>query len=572
MASPSQHKQLLQMLYSQDIVYSRIFGALSTELSKVLARYKSSDPNNPWSRNKALEKEVNLILEQYQSLMFNSIQNYNTTAWALSDKHNDGLFNDYTKGIELNSTQKQPLLARNKDALTAFLNRRSNGLDLSDRVWKLTNNTKSQLETFLAAGLASGRSADKLATDLKQFLNNPDKRFRRIRDPRTGKLILSQPGDAYHPGRGVYRSSYKNALRLARNEINIAYRTADHERRQNLPFVLGIKVNLSPSHPRYDICDELQGEYPKEFLFKGWHTNCLCFTTTKLLSRQEFIGYMNGGTIPPSKVVNTIPSSAASFLNVNSDKLKGLKSKPYFIADNFKNTRDGFALKKSALPLLNNTKEELPQISAPTYVPETISNYEKALDITIDRAVFEFLNKSTPLNPKGAKGKGGFYDPSKNLVFIPVKSQRNTRSKWHSKSVIYHEYGHAADWQNGYRRSVEVNQLMERFRKKFRYGKKVNYRSIDRAIIKRSQELFQSKDYDGLEKLGALGDTLMSLNPAYGFGHTKAYFKKRYMREAEFIAHCFENKFLGNDIFKEMVPELYEAMIQLVDEFKAKLK
>lgn len=80
-------------------------------------------------------------------------------------------------------------------------------------------------------------------------------------------------------GRGVYRSSRKNALRLAATEINMAYRYADNVRWQSEPFIRGIRIRLSGNHtlngkPFYDICDELQGDYPKSFMWSGWHPRC----------------------------------------------------------------------------------------------------------------------------------------------------------------------------------------------------------------------------------------------------------------------------------------------------------
>ena len=41
--------------------------------------------------------------------------------------------------------------------------------------------------------------------------------------------------------RGVYRSSYNNARRLAATETNIAYRTADHLRWQQMDFVISLR-------------------------------------------------------------------------------------------------------------------------------------------------------------------------------------------------------------------------------------------------------------------------------------------------------------------------------------------
>lgn len=325
---------------------SNIYSSMARELASILRRYKNRSTGGVWHRNKQVKKEVDNVLAKYRKIILSSITNSTTGAWKLSDSHNDEFVRSFTNGIDVPEKLNTNLFSRNDAALKAFHKRAVNGIKISDRVWNLTNQTQDQLETFIGEGLSEGRSAIELTKDLKRYLKEPEKRFRRLKNPDTGKLILSNPASNYNPGRGVYRSSYKNALRLARNEINIAYRTADHERRKNLPFVMGVKVNLSPTHPKYDICDELQGEYPKNFVFTGWHPNCLCFTTTKLMSRDEFKEYLNSGQLPERKNVNTIPKNAQAFISENSERMHNLKSKPYFIQDNFVFKDGEYLLKK----------------------------------------------------------------------------------------------------------------------------------------------------------------------------------------------------------------------------------
>lgn len=337
------HKELLAQLTSQDASLNRIYSSLSQELARVLKKYRITNNSKLWFKNAAVKKEVEAVLKKYQKLLFSHISNNVSNAWELSNKHNDNFVNNYIKGLTIPNNNF--LFQRNNKALSAFLARRNNGLNLSDRVWNITKQTQSQIEYFIAEGLTEGRPAVKMAKDLQRYLKNENTRFRRIRNPETGKLMLSEPAKNYHPGRGVYRSSYKNALRLSRNETNIAYRTADFERRKQLPFVLGITVHLSPAHPTYDICDELQGDYPKGFKFTGWHPNCLCFTTTKLASKKDFINHLKGKNISKGKFINSIPDRATNYLNENAERIKGFSNKPYFIADNFKNTKDGFKLK-----------------------------------------------------------------------------------------------------------------------------------------------------------------------------------------------------------------------------------
>ena len=226
---------------------------------------------------------------------------------------------------------------------------------------------------------------------------------------------------------------------------------------------------------------------------------------------------------------------------------------PYF------NVINGIAEKVTdqALTIMKAWKEES------GFVPAKIKEYEQTLGVEVDKEVFEFLNKPTPLTNKG---KGAYFNPNENSVNIPIDDRRK-KSKWSAKSVVYHEYGHAADWQHGYKRMPELLDLMKDARRK--YASK--YLTLDTELNKRGLAAHLANDRDLSEKILATADTLMSLNPNYGFGHTKAYFKNPGFKEAEFIAHAFENRFIGNDVFKELMPDLYDDMIRLVDNvFKPK--
>ena len=197
---------------------------------------------------------------------------------------------------KLTQEQYRRYYSTNLAARDAFIERKQNGLGLSDRVWQYTNGFKTEMEMGLDLGIRNGLSADQISRDLRQYLQHPDMLFRRVRDEH-GILHLSKRAAAFHPGQGVYRSSYLNARRLAVTETNAAYRTADHERWQNLDFVVGIEIHLSGNHTCKgrdgkqheftDICDELAGKYPKDFKFTGWHPHCRCYATTILKTEEE---------------------------------------------------------------------------------------------------------------------------------------------------------------------------------------------------------------------------------------------------------------------------------------------
>lgn len=244
-------------------------------------------------------------------------------------------------------------------ARKAFDERRNHGLNLSDNVWQYTDQFKEEIEMSLDLGLRDGLSADKLSREVRRYLNNPTALFRRVRDVH-GMLHLSQRAKAYYPGRGVYRSAYKNARRLAATETNIAYRTADYEHNQALDFVVGIRIVLSNNHtlngkPFFDICDDLsaplgskatkgRGCYPKDFKFTGWHPLCRCHIETIHKTDAEMLEdsrrILRGQKpLPPSTSTNYVgdtPDSFKAWSRLNEERINNAKSLPYFIRDNKK--------------------------------------------------------------------------------------------------------------------------------------------------------------------------------------------------------------------------------------------
>ncbi len=213
-------------------------------------------------------------------------------------------------------------------------------MNLSDRVWKLTDQFKSEMELALELGLGDGKSAAALSRDVRQYLNEPHRLFRRVRDEK-GQLRLSKAAAAYHPGQGVYRSSYKNALRLTATENNMAYRTADHERWNDLDFVIGMEIKLSGNHPIEDICDEMCGVYPKTFKFVGWHPFCRCYAVPKLADEDEFIArqqaLIDGEELPQGTYtgeVTEMPECFTQWVQQNAERIETAKAQPYFIQDN----------------------------------------------------------------------------------------------------------------------------------------------------------------------------------------------------------------------------------------------
>lgn len=131
------------------------------------------------------------------------------------------------------------------------------------------------------------------------------------------------------------------------------------------------------------------------------------------------------------------------------------------------------------------------------------------------------------------------------------------------KQVLVHELGHAIDHQYNFANSKEIKDLMQKYRDKFSQNKNAGYKRFN-AIVKR----YKNAPGDDGTNVHNSADILKSLNNKLGYGHSTAYFNAPLKSEREFIAHCFENKFVGNHILQQIDPELYQDMIDVIDKLK----
>ena len=308
-----------------------------------------------FSKFPRLKKRVDELFRDMQSQITTLVQNAIAEEWQFSAEKYDFFLQEMLAKTGMSEKEIKQYIERNtkaiqerrNEALEAFQKRKQNGLDLSDRVWNLTDQFKRELELSLDVGIREGKSADEISRMIRGYLNNPDKLFRRVRD-KHGNLKLSKAAAAYHPGMGVYRSSYKNALRVARTEVNMAYRSADHENWKMDNKVIGIRISLSNNHtlngkPFVDICDYLAGTYPKDFKFTGWHPQCRCWAAPVTPSQKEIIQYLkkvkDGEDVTNYKFegeVTEMPKAFKNWYAENASRVEKMKSKPYFIKDNEK--------------------------------------------------------------------------------------------------------------------------------------------------------------------------------------------------------------------------------------------
>lgn len=339
-------KQHLRNLLAYERMVDDVYAEAAKEAAKIERLIKDFNPDRLFSfaDYPSTRKRVEQLLESLRNGITTVIINGVRSEWTLANNKNNELchhvFGDAVG--HLSKEQERKYFSTNAKARDAFIERKTAGLRLSDRVWNYTNQFKQEIELGLDIGIRSGMSADKLSRQLRDFLRYPDKLFRRVRDEH-GQLQLSKAAAAFHPGRGVYRSSYKNARRLAATECNIAYHTADYIRWQELDFVVGIEVHLSEeNHPVRDICDDLKGKYPKNFKFTGWHPQCRCYATSVLKTLDEMKEdnrrIMEGEEPILSKesknYVPDVPKDFNDWVKNNSTRIIKTQQLPYFMTDN----------------------------------------------------------------------------------------------------------------------------------------------------------------------------------------------------------------------------------------------
>lgn len=377
--------------YAQTERYSKQVERLLQTAAKELANKAQGanyDPNTVFSFNDlpATRRQAQGILTRLVSRIQHVVESGTASEWLAATYKNDAFLGDILRTSRLTKEEAEQYQARNLDALATFQRRKIGGLGLSQNVWRYAGDFINEVELAIDTALGEGTAAASLARTVRQHLQDPEQIFRRFRyelkdaegnpvldehgnpkfgkkwkrrvfDPDTGgfRWVDDDP-NSYHPGRGVYRSSVKNAMRLARTEINMAYRESEYLRWQQLDFVVGFRVCLSNNHtcldskgkpqPFTDICDELAGDYPKTFKFVGWHPQCRCYVVPIMKDYDEYnedranrfkaiVRRQQYKSLPSRRTVRDVPANFRSYIDSIADRAKGWKSQPYYIRDNF---------------------------------------------------------------------------------------------------------------------------------------------------------------------------------------------------------------------------------------------
>lgn len=312
-----------------------------------------------------LKARLNDIFNDYYQNSLLCYKSGITDGVALAYNHDEMVIGGYSV-----LTDKAIRVARDTAAATFIANRlkTKNGLNLAQTIWNYCQQTKSEFEmamsNTIADGIKKGSSAEEVGKSIRKYLNDPDMMYRRyhtIKVQKNGKkkdvvtwrrrrIIDGKVRFVEEPlekvGMGVYRSARKNALRVARTEINSAYHKARNERWQNEPFVIGQYIHVSPQHNIDDICNDLEGRYPKDYVWISWHPQCICTSdpiTIQGEEKKEFYKRLMAGEdmsnyVSPFAVL-TMPEKYNQYIKDNSEAIvkAGMRGKlAWHLQDNTK--------------------------------------------------------------------------------------------------------------------------------------------------------------------------------------------------------------------------------------------
>lgn len=335
----------------------RVYNTACDEYARLGASLDAPEGEAVFSFDKypRARKQAQGIMQRLAKKVESVITSGTQSEWLAATYKNDAFLGSILRTSKLTKEELEQYQGRNLEALNTFQRRKVEGMGLSERVWKQAEDMKAAIELGIDVAIGDGRDAQQLSRDLRSYLQEPKRLYRRVRD-KGGVLRLSKAAKMYHPGQGVYRSSAKNAQRLARTEINMAYRESEFLRWQKLDFVVGLRICLSNNHtimnskgepvPLVDICDELWGDYPKTFKFVGWHPQCRCYVVPILSDYDEYnqdranrLKAIVRGTayksLPSRRSVVDVPRKFREYIDRILERSKGWKSQPYYIRDNF---------------------------------------------------------------------------------------------------------------------------------------------------------------------------------------------------------------------------------------------
>lgn len=393
-----------------------------------------------------LNQIVNKLMSGYVSQMNGLIYSGTSNEWKESNIMQDLLARkvlrayDFEKGGDKYNRYFQP----NTEALKAFQQRVDRGMNLSQKLWVQSQALKKEMEQTISTAIERGQSAVVLSKRISKYLSD-------------FPSMKADYAERYGRAASCLDCQYAS-IRLARTEINMAYRKAEQTRWKQFDFILGYEIKLSKRHPAPDICDDLLGIYPKDFVFLGWHPNCMCYVVPIVMSDEEYYG---SPSIQKSAMISRTPKNFNDWVRNNRSRIGQAETLPYFLKDNRKYwhlsvedaaeyrhaDRNEKAIRRAARNRsllafeLDVSNDEIATLrrSAKTYDVD-ISRFEKYI------ATHQFKESFGMITQSERSVLSDMYDKYNDKVLQAVESFNRTKKSYLAKFDYSYDFG---DWRNG---------------------------------------------------------------------------------------------------------------------------
>lgn len=331
--TPNQKKMYIELdkrLNRYVALVEQIYNTLNLEAAKIALNTEYDSGNDMPFRfsdypqtNKAIADVQAQFVDDIRSVVYRGTSD----EWKQSNLVQDLLADKVLKAYSAhgNMEKYKVLYQTNSDVLKAFQNRKDKGFNVSAKLWKQSTIYKEELEAAISCAIQKGTSAVTLSKQISKYL---------IDFPSLQKDYKEKYGSAEHLKDCEYRS-----IRLARSEINMAYRTAEQERWSQMDFVVGYEVKRSGRDFPCTVCESLIGRYPKSFKFTSWHPSCRCYCIPILKTEEEFWKWDGRSETTTESVneVRDVPSGFKQWVVDNSQRIDIANKRntlPYFLIDN----------------------------------------------------------------------------------------------------------------------------------------------------------------------------------------------------------------------------------------------
>ena len=331
--TPNQKKRYQELgkrLDKYTAVVEQIYEFLNLEAAKIvgITDYSANTPIPfKFTDYPQTQKRINDLQAAFVNDIHSVIYRGTSDEWKNSNEVQDLMADKVLKAYTatIDKEKYKVLYQTNSDALKAFQNRRDRGFNVSAKLWQQSTIYKEELEAAISCAIQKGTSAVTLSKQISKYL---------LDFPSLQKDYKEKYGSAEHLKDCEYRS-----IRLARSEINMAYRTAENERWKQMDFVVGYEIKRSGREFPCVVCESLTGKYPKDFVWTGWHPSCRCYKIPILKTEEEFWEWdgRRESTTESVNEVKDVPNTFKQWIGTNSQRIADTKRRgtlPYFLKDN----------------------------------------------------------------------------------------------------------------------------------------------------------------------------------------------------------------------------------------------